>query len=151
MYSKSIDVCTGIFLSGLSIAIFFYAEEQYAGTGVNIYGPNFFPQVASALLLLASLSLIVQALRGNSLKNFETINKEGFIRTTVTLVIAIAYLFLMQYIGFYLSTVIFLFVTMKYLGLTNYLVTFIVSLVVGTIVYGIFRIFLKIPLPEGLF
>ena len=151
MYSKSIDVFTGIFLGGLSIAIFLYAEQQYAGTGVNLYGPNFFPQVVSALLFLASITLIVQALRGNFLKNFETINKDGFIRASVTLAIAIAYLFLMQYIGFYLSTVIFLFAMIKYLGLNNYLLNFIVSLSVGTIVYGIFKVFLKIPLPEGLF
>ena len=151
MYSKTIDVCTGIFLSGLSIAIFFYAEKQYAGTGVNLYGPNFFPQVVSAILFLASISLIIRALKGYSLKNFESINRDGFIRTSVTLAIAIAYLFLMQYIGFYLSTAIFLFATMKYLGLENYLVTFIVSVCVASIVYGIFRIFLKIPLPEGIF
>jgi len=151
MYSKSIDVCVGLFLSGLSIAIFLYAEQEYVGSGVNSYGPNFFPQLVSVLLLLASITLIVQALRGYSLKNFETINKHGFIRASITLAIAIAYLFLMQLIGFYLSTAIFLFVTMKFLGLKSYLTTFIVSLCVATIIYGIFRIFLKIPLPEGLF
>lgn len=151
MYSKSIDIFVGIFLSALSIAIFFYAEQQYAGSGVNSYGPKFFPQFVSVMLLLASLILIIQALKGNSLKNFEEINKRGFIRATITLTFSIAYLFLMQVLGFYLSTAIFLFVTMKFLGLKSYTVTLIVSVCVATIVYGIFRIFLKIPLPEGLF
>lgn len=151
MYSKSIDICVGTFLSALSIAIFLYAEQQYTGSGVNSYGPKFFPQVVSVLLFLASTTLIIQAIKGNSLKNFEIIDKQGFIRTAITLGFAIAYLFLMQVVGFYLSTAIFLFVTMKFLGLKSYLVTLIVSVSVASIVYGIFRIFLKIPLPEGLF
>lgn len=151
MYSKSIDVSIGVFLSVLSIAVFFYAEQQYAGSGVNTYGPNFFPQVVSAMLLIASISLITQALRGKSLKNFESINKDGLIRASVTLAMAIAYLFLMQYLGFYLATAVFLFITMKYLGLKSYLTTLLVSVSIATIVFGIFKIFLKIPLPEGLF
>ena len=85
MYNKTIDVCSGIFLSLLSIAIYLYAEQQYVGSGVNRYGPNFFPQVVSVMLFLASLTLIYQALKGNSLKNFETINKKGFIRTSIVL------------------------------------------------------------------
>ena len=151
MYNKTIDITAGIFLAALSIAIYTYAEIHYVGSGVNKYGPNFFPQVVSIMLLIASIALIVQALRGYSLKTFETINKTGFIRTTITLAIAIAYLFFMQVAGFYLSTVMFLFVTMKYLGLKSYLMAAVVSVAVGTIIYGIFRIFLKIPLPEGLF
>ena len=151
MYNKTIDVCVGTFLSLLSIAIYLYAEQQYVGSGVNRYGPNFFPQVVSVMLFFASITLIVQALRGYSLKNFETINKKGFIRASVTLACAIGYLFLMQVAGFYLSTAIFLFVMMKFLGLKSYLVTLIVSACVATIVYGIFKVFLKIPLPEGLF
>jgi len=150
MNSKLIDVGVGIFLLGLSIAIYLYAE-QYDGIGVNAYGPNFFPQSLSAMLALASIALIVQALRGKALKDLESIDKRGFIRATITLVIALIYLFIMQYIGFYIATVIFLFATMKYLGQKNNLMTLFISICVGSIIYGIFSLFLKIPLPEGIF
>jgi putative tricarboxylic transport membrane protein len=150
MYSKQIDIGIGIFLCGLSIAIYLYAE-RYVGIGVNAYGPNFFPQALSILLFIASVSLIIQALKGNALKSLEAINKNGLIRATVTLFIAIGYLFLMQYLGFYISTAIFLFVTMKYLGVKSNLTSTIVSVTVASIVFGIFRLFLKIPLPEGIF
>ena len=150
MNSKLIDVGIGIFLLGLSISIYLYAEE-YVGIGVNRYGPNFFPQALSAMLALSSIALIVQALRGKALKDLETIDKQGFIRATITLVIALIYLFIMQYIGFYISTVMFLFVTMKYLGQKNNFYTLLISICVGSIIYGIFSTFLKIPLPEGIF
>lgn len=150
MYSKPIDIGVGIFLCLLSVAIYMYAE-QYVGSGVNRYGPNFFPQALSALLFIASISLIVQALKGNALKNLEAIDKKGFIRAVVTLIIALTYLFVMQVVGFYISTALFLFVTMKYLGQRNNLTTLIISVSIASIVYGIFSMFLKIPLPEGMF
>jgi len=150
MKSKLIDVGVGLFLLGLSISIYLYAE-QYDGIGVNRYGPNFFPQSLSAMLGLSSIILIIQALRGKALKDLESIDKQGFIRATTTLVIALIYLFIMQYIGFYIATLLFLFVTMKYLGQKNNIVTALISLCVGSIIYGIFSMFLKIPLPEGIF
>ena len=115
MDSKRIDIGVGIVLCILSVIIYLYAG-QYEGRGVNSYGPNFFPQALASMLLLASVALIVQALRGKALKDLEEINKQGFIRAVVTLVIAIGYVFLMKVLGFYLSTVIFLFVVMMYLG-----------------------------------
>ena len=93
MYSKSIDIYVGTFLGALSIAIFLYAEQQYTGSGVNSYGPKFFPQVVSVMLFLSSIVLVIQALKGNALKNFEPINKQGFIRAAITLGFAIGYLF----------------------------------------------------------
>ena len=150
MNSKTINISVGITLSILSIAIILYAE-QYVGIGNNRYGPNFFPQALAVMLFIASVSLIFQAVRGNEMKNIESINKQGFIRATITLVITIGYLFLMQVLGFYISTAIFLFVTIRYLGQKNYWLNIIVSIAVASIVYAIFQFFLKIPLPELIF
>ena len=147
MNSKIINICVGIALCILSIAIILYAE-QYVGVGNNRYGPNFFPQVLAVMLFIASFSLIVQAMRGNQMKNLETINKQGFIRASITLGITIGYLFIMQVLGFYISTIIFLFVTIRYLGQKNYWLNIIVSIGVASIVYAIFQSLLKIPLPE---
>lgn len=147
MHSKTINIGVGSALCILSIAIILYAE-QYVGIGNNRYGPNFFPQILAVMLFIASFSLIVQAMRGNEMKNLETINKQGFIRASITLGITIGYLFLMQVLGFYISTAIFLFVTIRYLGQKNYLLNTIVSISVASMVYAIFQFFLKIPLPE---
>lgn len=151
MDSKRIDIGVGIILCIFSVIIYLYAEQQYVGRGVNRYGPNFFPQVLSLMMFLASIALIVQAFRGKALKNLEEVNKQGFVRATVTLVLAIAYVFLMNFLGFYLSTVIFLFVVMTYLGQKKLWIRILVSLLVATAVYGLFHYFLKIPLPEGIF
>lgn len=85
------------------------------------------------------------------MKNLESINKQGFIRASITLAITIGYLFLMQVLGFYISTAIFLFVTIRYLGQKNYWLNIIVSIVVASIVYVVFEYLLKISLPEWIF
>jgi len=151
MDSKRIDIGVGIVLCIFSVVIYLYAEQQYAGKGVNRYGPKFFPQVLSVSMFLASVALIVQAFRGKALKSLEKINKQGFVRAAVTLVIAIGYVFLMNFLGFYLSTAIFLFVVMTYLGQKKLWIRILVTILVATAVYSLFHYFLKIPLPEGIF
>lgn len=150
MDSKRIDIVVGIVLCLISVAIYQYAQ-QYVGRGVNIYGPNFFPQALSGLLFLCSLGLIVQALRGQAVKGLEAINKPGLFKAAVTLAIAIAYLYVMQLLGFYLGTVLFLYVSMTFLGQKGHLVRILASVIVGTVVFCIFHFFLKIPLPQGIF
>ncbi|MDO6459149.1 tripartite tricarboxylate transporter TctB family protein [Granulosicoccaceae sp. 1_MG-2023] len=150
MDSKNIDIAVGGFLCFLSIAIYLYAE-RYAGAGVNQYGPNFFPQILAVMLFIASVVCIVQALRGHALKDLETIDKPGLIRAAVMLLIAIAYILLMQVVGFFIATVVFLYAQMTYLKQKSLLVRVITSVLVAMAVYALFHSFLKIPLPEGVF
>lgn len=150
MNSKRIDISVGAALSVLSTAVFLYAN-QYKGKGVSQYGPNFFPQTMAALLFITSILLIVSALRGKSQDDLESIHLSGLIRSGITVGISILYLILMQFLGFFLSTVIFLYVMMTFLGQKGQLKRVISSLTVSAIIYAIFNSFLKIPLPEGLF
>ena len=150
MDSKRIDIGVGVVLCILSIVFYWYAE-QYDGRVQSAYGPHFFPQVLSLLLLISSVLLIVQALKGRALKNLEKINKSGFIQVFITIVLAIAYLVGMQYIGFLPATILFLYLVMFSLGQKKLWVRITSSVLVSSAVYGIFRFFLKIPLPEGIF
>ena len=150
MNSKPIDIIVGIVLSILSITIYLYAE-QYVGRGVNTYGPNFFPQVLSILLLVASIALIVKAVKGSEQKQLEETDKKGFIRALVALILAIGYIQIMQFLGFYLSTALFLYILMMYFGQKSQILYIASSILVSSVIYGIFHFFLKIPLPEGIF
>ena len=150
MDSKPIDIGVGIALCILSSAIFIYAGN-YKGSGISQYGPNFFPQTLAVLMFFFSALMIVQAVRGHALKGLDSINTAGFIRATVTLVFSVIYLVAMQFFGFFLSTIIFLYVVMTYIGHRGQVVRIVSSLLVAAIIYGIFHFFLKIPLPEGLF
>ena len=150
MNSKRIDISVGSTLSFFSVIIFLYSNEYKVGNIIQ-YGPNFFPQLLSVIMLFLSLMLIVNAVKGKSQTDLESIDKVGFIRSAITLGIAVAYLVIMQFLGFFISTVLFLYVLMTFIGHKGKLVRIISCLGVTIIVYGIFYLFLKVPLPGGIF
>ena len=147
---KKADIGVGSGLIIFSAWIFWYANE-YRNATIYYYGPNFFPQILAIAMTICGILLILNALRGSSLKQSESINLKGFVRMLISIAICIAYLFLMQVIGFAMATSVFLFVLMMLIGHQGYVKRISSSIVVSLIVWAIFRYFLIIPLPTGMF
>lgn len=147
---KKADIGTGIGLIILSAWIFWYASA-YSKATIYYYGPNFFPQAIAIATSICAIILILNAVRGKSLENPERIELKGFIRMVVAILICIGYLFLMQVVGFTIGTCIFLYVLMMFIGQRGIKKRIVSSLAVSLIVWAIFRYFLVIPLPTGMF
>ena len=147
---KKADIGTGIGLIIFSTWIFWYASS-YRGATIYYYGPNFFPQILAIAMCICAIILILNATRGKSLESTDRINAKGFIRMVVSIAICIGYLFLMQVIGFTMGTSVFLYVLMMFIGQKGQVKRIASSIVVALIVWAIFRYFLIIPLPTGLF
>jgi len=75
----------------------------------------------------------------------------GFFRMVIAIGMCIGYLFLMQVIGFAMGTSVFLFVLMTFLGQQGLMKRIMSSIATSLVVWAIFRYFLVIPLPMGLF
>jgi hypothetical protein len=69
----------------------------------------------------------------------------------IAIAICIGYLFLMQAIGFAMGTSVFLYVLMMFIGQQGQVKRISSSIAVSLIVWAIFRYFLIIPLPTGMF
>ena len=69
----------------------------------------------------------------------------------IAIVMCVGYLFLMQLIGFAIGTTVFLFVLMMFIGQKGLIKRITSSVAVSLIVWAIFRYFLIIPLPTGIF
>jgi hypothetical protein len=76
---------------------------------------------------------------------------KGFVRMVLAIVMCIGYLFLMQVIGFAMGTIVFLFALMTFLGQQGMVKRITSSVATSLIVWAIFRYFLIIPLPTGIF
>ena len=100
---------------------------------------------------LCAIILILNAARGKSLERSDRIHLKGFIRLVIAIAICIGYLFLMQVIGFAMSTIVFLYVLMVFIGQQGHVKRIFSSIAVSLIVWAIFRYFLIIPLPTGIF
>lgn len=147
---KRADIGVGIGLIVLSTWIFWYSSE-YRKTVIYIYGPNFFPQILSILMGICGMILIVRAMKGKVLPKTDRIDIQGFFRMVIAIGICIGYLFLMQVIGFAMGTSVFLFVLMTFLGQQGLIKRIMSSMAASLIVWAIFRYFLVIPLPTGMF
>lgn len=147
---KRADIGVGIGLIILSTWVFWYSSE-YRKTVIYIYGPNFFPQILSILMGICGMILIVRAMKGKVLPKTDRIDIQGFFRMVIAIGICIGYLYLMQVIGFAMGTSVFLFVLMTFLGQQGLIKRVMSSVAASLIVWAIFRYFLVIPLPMGMF
>lgn len=147
---KKVDIGTGIGLIIFSTWIFWYASA-YSKATIYYYGPNFFPQAIAIAMCICAIILILNAIKGKSMERSDRIELKGFIRMVIAIAICIGYLFLMQVIGFTMGTCVFLYVLMMFIGQQGLKKRIISSIAVSLIVWAIFRYFLVIPLPTGMF
>ncbi len=147
---KKADIGVGSGLIIFSTWIFWYAGE-YSKATIYYYGPNFFPQFLAIAMSICGIILIMNAIRGKSFEKSDRIHLKGFIRMVIAIAICIGYLFLMQVAGFAMSTSVFLYVLMMFIGQKGLVKRISSSIAVSLIVWAIFRYFLIIPLPTGIF
>ena len=147
---KKADIGTGIGLIIFSTWIFWYASA-YSKATIYYYGPNFFPQAIAIAMSVCAIILILNAIKGKSMERSDRIELKGFIRMVIAIAICIGYLFLMQVIGFTMGTCVFLYILMMFIGQQGLKKRIISSIAVSLIVWAIFRYFLVIPLPTGMF
>ncbi len=147
---KKADIGVGGGLIIFSAWIFWYAGE-YSKAAIYYYGPNFFPQILAVAMMICAIILILNALQGKSQETSDRIQLKGFVRMVIAIVICIGYLFLMQIVGFTMGTCVFLYVLMMFIGQKGLVKRITSSISVALIVWAIFRYFLVIPLPTGIF
>jgi putative tricarboxylic transport membrane protein len=146
---KREDIGIGVGLLILSTWLFWYVG-RYADKTIYTFGPQLFPRILAVMMAILGLSLIVNALLGNSLKMGDRIDPKGFVRMLISIAICIGYLFLTTILGFATATFVFLFILMTFLKQKGIFIRLFSSMATAILVWAIFRYFLIIPLPEGL-
>lgn len=151
---KKVDIGVAIGLLVVSILVYWqantYREHTIKEETLSLYGPNFFPQVLAVALAGCAILLLINALQGKALKMTDRIHAAGFVRVVICIAICIGYLLLMQVLGFAVSTMIFLFILMTFLGQKNLLIRAVSSVGVAMFIWAIFRFVLIIPTPTGM-
>lgn len=133
----------------LAIAIFISLEgftHLKLGT-LRSPGPGFFPFWGG--LLLAGLSLILLA---RSLKSRERLGSTVIPWTALLVVLSalLSYLLFLETVGFVLVTFFFLLLLFRF-GKTGWLKSGAGAVVATSLAYALFRLWLQVQLPRGLF
>ena len=116
---------------------------------------RFWPQGISVLIVILCISLVAGQLRKETQSDKEIDKKDR--KTTkgnrlvfISIFLIIAYLFMAEWLGYYLCSTILIFVLLFVLGERGKVVLTVLPIATMLIIYGVFHLFLRIPLPTGL-
>jgi putative tricarboxylic transport membrane protein len=142
-------IITSIVLLGLSLFGIIESSrlERTMEMGVGI---AFFPLSMSLAIGVLAVFLLVGVLKGKiKIKDKPICEKGGAFRVVTVLAILLAYLILMEAIGYVPSTFLFFFATIFILGKGRIGKTLLTSAAFTFFLYVIFQLWLKSPLPTG--
>lgn len=129
--------------------VIYYLSTKLPTPPPGKIGPSFFPQLLAAGFGVLALVLTVRGAMkqdsGEIKLDFDL--KKPVTRNRIIVPVAMAiYIFVMQYIGFLISTFLFCSLLMVVFG-TNYIRAAIVSAFVAVGIYYVFIVFMVVPLP----
>lgn len=147
MTRRKADIYAG--LVSIFVAIIFMVQ------GLELTGrSNSLPQVLEIFLIVTGLYLIFKGIRTNSAEKGED---EGInlVRSTVIVLGTFVYVACIVYIGFYVSTFVYLILGSWYLNekgsITSALAfSVLFSVIISGVLYLTFTVFLLVPTPSGL-
>ena len=144
------DYISGI--SGLLLSLYVFLESRtFADASEGAANnPALFPVALAILLAIFSSILIIQALIRKEKLKF-SINKETILRIGLFFISLTIYVFVLRYVGFLLSTIIFSIFMINYLKGNKKISreSIIYGVIFSIIVFLIFNYILKVPLPKG--
>lgn len=131
-------------------AFIFYSSTQFnmAFIGNSGLGPDFFPKVIAVILFILSAMLFVGSIKNKDKKSIYNPN----VKYTFMVIFAFAvYIFLIDRIGYLISTVIFAFVVITILKSKSKILNIIFAIAFPIALYLLFTYAFKVSLPTGLF
>ena len=117
-------------------------------------GPGFLPFITGALLTGLSFVVFVQSGRSGKTKTEQRpfiVDRQKAWKATLTVMALLAYAIGMDYLGFLVSTTIFLAFVLWVVEPQRWYIVIFGSALASVISFTIFEILLKSPLPRGIF
>lgn len=138
----------------LVIGIFWFCCAVFTlplWNGMSIAG-GMIPAVASGILIVLLVVRIVKLIRTEKIDRayFRRTFHEVDWRSLIPLVIGLLVLIGIQLVGMLISLTVMLFCWLKFLSGYSLKKSFLITICVMAVLYGIFKLWLVVPLPKGL-
>lgn len=135
-------------LLALSAAVF-VVSSGFPGGREGDPGAAFFPRFIAAVIALFAIVQAVRYLRDERTRIHE-IDPGTTRRLAVVMAFPIAYVLLMPFVGFLVTTIAFLAAFMWYSGARSIPVVAGSSIGITLVLHYVFGVFFRVPLPEGI-
>lgn len=140
----SADIISGVIVIMISLFFGINTMKFNASTSTDL-GAQFMPRVYVGLLIFLSLLMIIKSIKD---KNKE---KSSYSKSTfIVMALLSIYILVMPYLGFYISTPIFIFILLRYLKIENRIIYLGIPIGMTAFIYVFFNILLKVSLPMGI-
>ena len=147
MSFKDRDIISGTLLLFFALLGYFFAY-QIENLAVDRMSAAFFPNFIFSIMLLCGLILIRQGVQREEKIPFPKFN---FPQLLPVIGLLVAYVLIMEYLGFIIATVIFLTCSIYLFGERRKMILAGVPIVTALAVYYLFSMAFKIILPEAAF
>jgi len=147
------DECGAIFFLALGLSYFVISLSYNAGTMENPR-EGFFPIIMGGFMVLFALSVLISSLKKRSEKEslsgmWNTFDSRKVLSAVMVLGCVSLYLVVLNAVGFLLSSPPLLFALAWIMGGKNLVVNGIMGVVASVVIYWIFWVFMRVPIPLG--
>ena len=144
---RTLEIVTAIFFLAIGSLVMWDSSRIGAGWGADGPQSGYFPFYIGLLMNIASAANLVLAFKSGKAESFVS-------RPAIKLVLAIflpclVYVAVMQWLGLYVASVIFIAVFMRWQGKFSFLKSALTSVIVVAVLFVMFEIWFKVPLIKG--
>ena len=111
--------------------------------------PGYFPFYVGLLICIASVIVLVHALRDSALAAKSFVSREALKKILTVLVPTVVYVALIKYLGFYVASTLYIAYFMWRLGNYPWIKIAPVAIGVSVVFFMIFEVWFQVPLPKG--
>lgn len=159
-FKKYGDIVVGIFFMALSVVLI-AAAKMLPKSKVMDIGPDFMPLCIGALTFVLAAVLLFLSVKNFKMHAAELENVEiagcDYKRVLLSILLVLVYVFVLQSIGFIVSTLVYLPLQMLVLapddrrGSKDIIQILVIDVIFTLVVFFLFRYGFKIVLPAGIF
>ena len=145
--TRTLEIVTAIFFLMVGSVVMWDSARMGAGWGSDGPQSGYFPFYIGLLMNIASGVNLLLAFKSSKAESFVS-------KPQVKLVMAIflpclVYVAVMQWLGLYVASVIFIAVFMRWQGKFSWIKSALTSLIVVAVLFVMFEIWFKVPLIKG--
>ncbi|HWA50493.1 MAG TPA: tripartite tricarboxylate transporter TctB family protein [Dongiaceae bacterium] len=133
----------------VAIVIFVFSLTAFIMAGSYSGGAEIFPRGISAIMMICSVILFIRGMVRPTVG--EPMKRDEIIRVGSIIVATLIYIVAVNYLGFVLSSIIFVPVIAYRLGIRNHALVWISTLIFVPLVAYLFRSVFHVPLPDEIF
>lgn len=126
---------------------FFIIPTQISSTKDAVY-----PRFVNVWIAICGILLILKSWKSTEkIILYESKDKKGIIRVVAIVIIFLIYIFMIDFLGFFISSFVFIIILMLSFGVRQWIKLISVPIIILLFLYFLIKKILFFPLPEGIF